>query len=84
MQLVVVENLIQDVPALMELTEEQILERKDREEDQGMEDNIQQISLTWDLSPRHSIKLGDKQPKDIIPLQVRTRSNKEKVLAIDQ
>lgn len=49
-----------------------------------MEDNIQQIRRANDLSPRQSLKLGGKKTKDILPLQVRTKINEERVLEIEQ
>lgn len=38
---------------LIEVDEKEITERKHREEDDDIEYNIQQISKTRDLSPRH-------------------------------
>ncbi|XP_049394640.1 uncharacterized protein LOC125858913 [Solanum stenotomum] len=59
---------------------------KEVDEDEGLNENINYINEVGDLSPRHvdGLKKGIRKGKYIIPLQVRTRSNKESILAIDQ
>ncbi|KAH0725418.1 hypothetical protein KY284_001283 [Solanum tuberosum] len=60
--------------------------KKDTEEDSDMEYNIQQISKAGDLSPRHnnSLKYGARKGRAVIPLQVKTRSSRDRGSNIDQ
>lgn len=63
---------------LVEENEDQISDRRDEEEDEELESNIQQISKVGDLSPRHtdSLKKGTRKGRSesALLLQVRTRS----------
>uniref|UniRef100_M1B5Y0 Uncharacterized protein n=1 Tax=Solanum tuberosum TaxID=4113 RepID=M1B5Y0_SOLTU len=72
--------------ALREISEDQINNMQERDEDEEMEENIQQISRAGDLSPRHvnSLKREFKKGKAIMPLQVKTRSKKDRSIAINQ
>ncbi|KAH0696109.1 hypothetical protein KY290_013470 [Solanum tuberosum] len=72
--------LIKKGPNLIEDNEEELQLRKETEEDEDMKYNIQQISKAGDLSPRHTddLKDGAKKGKSMIPLQVKTRSSREK------
>ncbi|KAG5612986.1 hypothetical protein H5410_024267 [Solanum commersonii] len=79
------ENRIQgdDFPNLQELTWEEIQNRRDKEEDDDFDENIDKVVRDGDLSPRQ-IKLlesGAKRSKSsqhTVPLQVKTRSSKER------
>jgi len=75
---------VQLAAALRKISEDQIKIMQDRDEDEEMEENIQQISRAGDLSPRHvdSLKRDFKKGKAIIPLQVKTRSKKDRSIAI--
>ncbi|KAH0636668.1 hypothetical protein KY289_036583 [Solanum tuberosum] len=67
-------------PDLIEEEDEVMQQKKDTEEDGDMEYNIQQISKAGDLSPRHtnSLKNGARKGRSFIPLQVKTRSSRER------
>uniref|UniRef100_M1DSS2 Uncharacterized protein n=1 Tax=Solanum tuberosum TaxID=4113 RepID=M1DSS2_SOLTU len=69
---------------LMEDFEELIQHRRETEEDESMEYNIQQISKAGDLSPRHTNSLKAKRGRPTIPLQVKTRSIKDRGTHSDQ
>lgn len=73
-------------PDLIEETEEEIQLRKETKEAEGIEYNIQQISKAVDLSPRNtnSLKNEAKKGRPALPLQVKTRRSKEKVLISNQ
>ncbi|KAH0679661.1 hypothetical protein KY284_020746 [Solanum tuberosum] len=73
-------------PKLIEEEDEVLQHRKDTEEDEDMEYNIQQISKAGDLSPRHtnSLKQGARKGKQTLPLQVQTRSSRGKTSNSDQ
>ncbi|KAH0696200.1 hypothetical protein KY289_013682 [Solanum tuberosum] len=69
-------------PNLIEDEEEVIHHKKDTEEDEDMDYNIQQISKAGDLSPRptNSLKYGARKGRPVIPLQVKIRSSRERAL----
>uniref|UniRef100_M1DJV0 Uncharacterized protein n=1 Tax=Solanum tuberosum TaxID=4113 RepID=M1DJV0_SOLTU len=73
-------------PNLIEDEEEVIQHKKDTEEDEDMDYNIQQISKAGDLSPRHtnSLKYKARKGRPVIPLQVKTRSSRDRGSSIDQ
>ncbi|KAH0636656.1 hypothetical protein KY289_036571 [Solanum tuberosum] len=73
-------------PDLIEEEDEVMQHKKDTEEDEDMEYNIQHISKAGDLFPRHtnSLKYGARKGRPVIPLQVKTRSNRDRGLSIDQ
>ncbi|KAH0721347.1 hypothetical protein KY290_006337 [Solanum tuberosum] len=77
---------IRKSPNLIEEDDEVLQHRKDTEEDEDIEYNIQQISKAGDLSPRHtnSLKYGARKGKRTLPLQVQTRSSREKASNSDQ
>uniref|UniRef100_M1CJN7 Uncharacterized protein n=1 Tax=Solanum tuberosum TaxID=4113 RepID=M1CJN7_SOLTU len=86
MPMVVVGTHIQHTPGRIELANFRNEHSQEVDEDEGLNENINYINIVGDLSPRHvdSLKKGIKKGKSIIPLQVRTMSNKESILAIDQ
>lgn len=55
-----------------------------RDEEEGIKGNIQHVSKTGDLSPRHTECLTTKRGKPNVPLQVQTRSNKGRFVSCDQ
>ncbi|WMV54243.1 hypothetical protein MTR67_047628 [Solanum verrucosum] len=65
---------------LIEEYEGEMQNKKDTEEDADIEFNIQQISKADDLSPRHTdnLKNGARKGRPIIPLQVKTRSSRDR------
>ncbi|KAH0675185.1 hypothetical protein KY285_022986 [Solanum tuberosum] len=67
-----------EAPYLVDESDEEIQHRRKTKEDDSMEYNIQQISKAGDLSPRHTNSLKEKRGRPTIPLQVKTRSNKDK------
>ncbi|KAH0697089.1 hypothetical protein KY290_014516 [Solanum tuberosum] len=69
---------LKEAPNLIDVTEDEIQQRKDREEEETIDFNIQQISKAGDLSPRFTNSLKAKIGRTIIPLQVKTRSSKER------
>ncbi|KAH0705670.1 hypothetical protein KY289_010746 [Solanum tuberosum] len=69
---------LKEGPNLIDDTEDEIQQRKDREEEESIDFNIQQISKAGDLSPRFTNSLKAKRGRTIIPLQVKTRSSKER------
>ncbi|WMV18187.1 hypothetical protein MTR67_011572 [Solanum verrucosum] len=73
-------------PDLIEEEDEVMQHKKDTEEDEDMDYNIQQISKAGDLSPRHtnSLKHGARKGRSVIPLQVKTRSSRDRGSSIDQ
>ncbi|KAG5587094.1 hypothetical protein H5410_047528 [Solanum commersonii] len=73
-----------EAPNLIDESEEEIIHRMDREEEDALEYNIQQISKAEDLSPRHTNSLKAKRGRPTIPLQVKTRSSKERSSNSDQ
>ncbi|KAH0761356.1 hypothetical protein KY290_017429 [Solanum tuberosum] len=66
-----------EAPYLVDESDEEIQHMREIEEDDSMEYNIQQISKAGDLSPRHTNSLKAKKGRPTIPLQVKTRSNKD-------
>ncbi|KAH0632725.1 hypothetical protein KY284_035511 [Solanum tuberosum] len=71
-------NVLQEgVKDLQELTNEEKQQMRDTEEDVELDGNIDKVARDGDLSPRqiNNLKSGMKKPS--IPLQVKTRSNKE-------
>ncbi|KAG5592938.1 hypothetical protein H5410_043452 [Solanum commersonii] len=68
---------LKEAPNLIDETEDEIQRRKDREEEETIDFNIQQISKVGDLSPRFTNSLKAKRWRTIIPLQVKTRSSKK-------
>jgi len=81
-----VESVIRKGPDLIDEDDDVLQQRKDLEEDEELEYNIQQISKAGDLSPRHtnSLKNGVRKGKKTIPLQVQTRSSRERASNSDQ
>ncbi|KAH0656125.1 hypothetical protein KY290_031749 [Solanum tuberosum] len=73
-------------PDLIDDENEGLQHKKDTEEASDMEYNIQQISKAGDLSPRHtnSLKYGARKDRTVIPLQVKTRSSRDRGSSIDQ
>ncbi|KAH0722706.1 hypothetical protein KY290_005358 [Solanum tuberosum] len=69
---------LKEAPNLIDETKDEIQQGKDREEEETIDFNIQQISKTSDLSIRFTNSLKAKRGRTIIPLQVKTRSNKER------
>uniref|UniRef100_A0A0V0GMM4 Putative ovule protein n=1 Tax=Solanum chacoense TaxID=4108 RepID=A0A0V0GMM4_SOLCH len=53
--------------------------RRDREEDDEIDGNIEKVARDGDLTPRHisNLKSGVKRSQPSLPLQVKTRSNKD-------
>uniref|UniRef100_A0A0V0H3G9 Putative ovule protein n=1 Tax=Solanum chacoense TaxID=4108 RepID=A0A0V0H3G9_SOLCH len=80
------DNVIKSGPDLIEETDEEIQHRKDTEEDEDMEYNIQHISKAGNLSPRqtNSLKIRANKGKTTIPLHVKTRRRRDKVSVSDQ
>ncbi|KAH0689108.1 hypothetical protein KY289_016466 [Solanum tuberosum] len=71
-------NVLEEgVKDLQELTNEEKQQMRDTEEDVELDGNIDKVARDGDLSPRqiNNLKSGMKKPS--IPLQVKTRSNKE-------
>ncbi|KAH0639572.1 hypothetical protein KY285_036158 [Solanum tuberosum] len=73
-------SLLVETPKLMDDSEEHVQQRRNTEEDEDMENNMQQISIAGDLSPRHtnSLKCRVQREKSTIPLQVQTRRSKDR------
>ncbi|KAH0658163.1 hypothetical protein KY289_026911 [Solanum tuberosum] len=73
-------------PDLIEEEDEVLQHKRDIEEDEDIEYNIQQISKAGDLSPKHtnSLKNGARKGKPVIPLHVKTRSSRDRDSSIDQ
>ncbi|KAH0669713.1 hypothetical protein KY289_024206 [Solanum tuberosum] len=69
---------LKETPNLIEESEGEIQHRKESEEDDYMDYNIQQINIAGDLSLRHMNSLKAKRERPTIPLQVKTRSSKDK------
>lgn len=77
------ESLRDDLPDLQELTVEEIQEIRDTDEDDEFDDNIDKVGRDGDLSPRKLkiLESGTKRSKsnqNIVPLQVKTRSSRER------
>ncbi|XP_015165284.1 uncharacterized protein [Solanum tuberosum] len=66
-----------DIPDMQELSVTQVQEMRDNREDDNLEGNMLSAARNGDLSPRQidNMKSGKKKT---IPLQVKTRSNKDK------
>ncbi|KAG5592288.1 hypothetical protein H5410_042802 [Solanum commersonii] len=62
-------RLMIKAPELVDELEDQIQHMKERDEDNTLEYNIQQISKAGDLSPRHTNSLKAKRGRSAIPLQ---------------
>ncbi|KAH0743369.1 hypothetical protein KY290_031362 [Solanum tuberosum] len=77
------QNQGDEISDLQELTAEEIQKRRDKEEDDEFDEIIDKVGRDWDLSSR-KIKLlesGAKKSKanqNTVPLQVKTRSSKER------
>lgn len=69
---------------IIDETEGDIQHRKETKEDDYINYNIHQISKVGDLSPRHTNTLKAKIGRSTIPLQVKTRSSKDKYSNSDQ
>ncbi|KAH0745935.1 hypothetical protein KY285_007592 [Solanum tuberosum] len=77
---VVEEGGIPKGPNLIEEDEGEMQNKKETEKDADIEFNIQQINKADDLSPRHTdnLKNGARKGRPIIPLQVKTRSSRDR------
>ncbi|KAH0639801.1 hypothetical protein KY285_036387 [Solanum tuberosum] len=78
-----------EIPKRLDLIDEEdevMQHKKDTEEDEDIEYNIQQISKEGDFSPRHtnSLKYGARKGRPVIPLQVKTRSSRDRGFSVDQ
>ncbi|KAG5619979.1 hypothetical protein H5410_005197 [Solanum commersonii] len=71
-----------EIPDLEELTEVEKEVRRENEEDEDLEENMNNAARNGDLSPRKIENM--KSGKKVIPLQVRTRSSKDKSYNSDQ
>ncbi|KAG5600706.1 hypothetical protein H5410_032076 [Solanum commersonii] len=73
-------------PDLIKEEEEVMQHKKDTEEDEDMDYNIQQISKTGDLSPRHTnnLKYEVRKGRPVIPLQVKRKSSRDRGSSINQ
>lgn len=65
-------------------SKEQKKQQQQYEEEENIGNNIQQVSRDGNLSPRqaNSLKVDSKKGRSVIPLQVKTRRNKEKANSI--
>lgn len=70
----------------LELTKGEKQIKKDNEEDEEIDQNIQTVAAEGDLSPRQlsNSKSGAKKNHLVVPLQVRTRSNKDSSKGLSQ
>ncbi|KAG5595537.1 hypothetical protein H5410_036769 [Solanum commersonii] len=81
---IIIEVEFKEAPDLFEEAENGMQHRVEREEVDAINNNIQQISKAGDLSQRHTNSLKEKRGQPNIPLQVKTRSSKERTTCNDQ
>lgn len=79
----IIDNVEQEEPGDMPLDPDSGTNKVVTEEN-GMEENIEEVSKTGDLSPRHTDSLMSKGGKAKIPLQVKTRSSRSRTTSCDQ
>lgn len=79
----IIDNVEQEEPGDMPLDSDSGTNKVVTEEN-GIEENIEDVSKTGDLSLRHTDSLMSKGGKAKIPLQVKTRSSRSRTTSCDQ